>query len=369
MLTNEQINKIVLVHDSLIQFGGAERVFGSLLELFPSAPVYTLVADTKIKEKLLGDRAINTSYLQNLYSLGVPFKYLLPLIPPACGSFVFPEGSIIISSSSLFLKGIIKPKGSCHIQYIHTPPRFLWTDKEYVAEEASLLLRPFLKLYLNRLRKWDKSISSWVDLYISNSKEVQKRVKEFYGRDSEVIYPFVDTKFWKPTRLKEDYFLMGGRLRKHKKYKEVLDSIKGINIKIKLIGAGNLSDISSEPSGNNVEFLGPVSDAELRDLYSAAKGFIYPPIEDAGIMPLEAAACGTATLAIRKAGSLETIVEGKTGEFFDDYNSVQIKERLLNWESSKYSSDFLVSHAEKFSKDIFEQRILNVIENLEVVKL
>lgn len=369
MLTNEQINKIVLVHDSLIQFGGAERVFNCLLGLFPNAPVYTLVADTKIKEKLLGDRAINTSYLQNLYSLGVPFKYLLPLIPPACGSFIFPEGSIILSSSSLFLKGIIKPKGSFHIQYIHTPPRFLWTDKGYIAEEAPLLLRPFLNIYLNRLRKWDKSVSSWVDLYISNSKEVQKRVKDFYGRESEVIFPFVDTNFWKPTLPKEDYFLMGGRLRKHKKYQEIFDAIKGTDIKIKLIGAGNLNEISGNITGDNVEFLGTVTDAELRDLYSAAKGFIYPPVEDAGIMPLEAAACGTAALAIRKAGSLESVVEGKTGEFFDSYDPIQIKEKLIHWDSSKYSSDVLVSHAKKFDKDIFEQRILNFIDNLEDVKL
>ena len=367
-MTLEELKKrIVLVHDSFTQLGGAERVVKGFCEMFPEAPLYALVSDKEVLRQVTG-RECKTSYLQNLYSAGVPFKYLLPLIPPATGSLEFPKGAIILSSSSLFLKGIFIPEGGLHIQYIHTPPRFLWTDPEYVTQEVPFYLRFFASIYLKRLKNWDKVQASKVTHFIANSNEVASRIKKYYDKDASVIYPFVDTNFWKPTVGKGDYFLMGGRLQAHKNYDFVLDTFKKNKKNLKVVGAGRHAEELKKMAPENVDFLGRVTDEELRDLYSGALGFIFPPIEDAGLMPLEAAACGTATLAISKGGSLETVEKGITGEYFDSYESEEIFTILENWDYKKYETVKLVSHAEKFGKQrFFEQiteKILSIVNNV-----
>lgn len=360
MISEEIQKRIVLVHDSFTQLGGAERVVGAFCDMFPEAPLYALVSDHKILEAITS-RECKTSYLQQLYLSGLPFKYLLPLLPAATGSLVFPEDAIILSSSSLFLKGIILPKGAVHIQYIHTPPRFLWTDPGYVKEEVPALLRPFASIYLHYLKKWDFAQSQKKISFIANSKEVQERVKKFYKREVPVVYPFVDTEFWKPTKPKSNYFLMGGRLQAHKQYGAILEAVKNTDISLKVVGEGRDAANLSKQASSNVEFLGRVSDEELRDLYSSARGFIFPPIEDAGMMPLEAASCGTATLGIRKGGSLETIHEGRTGEFFESYEVEEIQTKLKNWDESKYAQQELRDHAVRFGKERFKTEILELV--------
>lgn len=344
--------KIIIVHDSFTQLGGAERIVSEFLKIFPTADLYALVADSKILNAVT-DKPCHTSYLASLYDLGMPFKHLLPLIPPAVESWVFPEKSLIISSSSLFLKGLILPKDSMHIQYLHTPPRFLWTDPLYVKQEVSPFIRPFVNLYLKQLKKWDLAKSKTVTQFIVNSKEVQRRVKKFYNRESLVVYPFVDTDFWKKTQEKSDFFLMGGRLQEHKNYEVIINAFAKNKLPLKVFGSGRFQEGLKDIAGSNVEFLGRVSDNELRDLYSQALGFIYPSLEDFGIMPLEASACGTPTLAFGHGGALETIVAGKTGEFYFSQDISEINSLLNNWNFKKYLPEDLKMQADKFSKEVF----------------
>lgn len=354
-------HEIVLVHDSFTQMGGAERVFKSFVEMFPNAPIYTLVSTKEITDKL-GIAITGNSFLQKMYLKHPVFKHYLLLLPFAINFLKLPKAKVILTSSSLFLKAINKPKGAVQINYCHTPARFLWTDPEYIKQEVPLFVQPFLKFFLYILKNWDVWSSVNVDQFIANSFEVQTRIHNFYGRRSKVIYPFVDINFWKPTIAKGNYFLMGGRLQAHKRYEVILDAIRETNIMLKVVGDGRFVDDLKSKAGENVVFVGKVSDDELRDLYSGAKGFIFPPVEDAGIMPLEAAACGTATLGISKGGSLETIVDGSTGEFFSDYKEEEIRNILLKWDEGKYKSEVLLAHASKFSKERFEKEIMEVVE-------
>src|SRR6185503_9422475 len=176
-------SRIVLAHDSLTQLGGAERVLAAMHEMYPSAPLFTLVKDSRLADKFRGWH-ITTSRLQFFYGLIPRLQYWLLLIPWAVGSLRLPEAKVVLSSSSFAIKGLRTPSGAVHINYCHTPTRFLWTDREYVDQEVPALLRPAVKSFLNWLKGWDLRAAARVDYFIANSLEVQQRIQRFYGRES-----------------------------------------------------------------------------------------------------------------------------------------------------------------------------------------
>jgi len=342
--------------------GGAERVVDALHELFPNAPVFTLVFDPKFKEKYK-DWDIQTSPLQSLYLVLGKLQYCLPLIPWAVDQLNFSGYDLVISSSSGFVKNIRVPKNCVHINYCHTPTRFLWSDNDYVKQEVNFFLRPFVKVFLSKMRKWDLIGAKRVTHFIANSKEVQDRIQKYYQRTSTLIYPFVDSKFWNSTTPKGDYFLLAGRLHPHKKNDLIVEVFNDLNIPLHVVGTGRQEGYLKSIAKQNISFLGRISDEALRDEYSAALGFIYPQIEDFGLMPLEAAGCGTATLAYGEGGAKETVLPGVTGELFDSYNEEKIKQMVLSWDAKKYRTDDLKNQAEKFSKEKFKSEMLNFVKS------
>lgn len=352
--------KIVLAHDSFTQLGGAEKVVDVLHEMFPEAPVYCLVLDSTLKQKY-STWNIHSSWLQNIYNWYPKFQYLLPFIPAAVKSFHLPKADVVLSSSSGFIKAIKKPAGSLHINYCHTPTRFLWSDSDYINQETPKVLQPLAKLFLRWMKMWDSKAAARVDFYIANSLEVQKRIKQYYQRDSVVIYPPIDTDFWHPTTTKQDYFLLAGRLQAHKRNDLIIEIFNEIGLPLHVVGTGRQEQYLKSIAKKNITFFGRVSDDELRDQYSSARGFVYPQIEDAGLMPLEAAACGTASLGIAYGGSLETIVSGVTGELFTKYDKEHIQQYILGWSEHTYKQDTLITHAQKFSKQIFIRELNAVI--------
>lgn len=371
---------IALAHDSFTQMGGAERVVEALHELFPEAPVFTTVFDERFR-KMYPGWDIRTSWLQKIYVSYLRFKHFLPLIPTAVGFLDFSGFDVVVSSSSGFIKNIKVPENTIHINYCQTPARFLWLDKNYVNQEVPWILRPIARLFLKRMKKWDLEGAKRVNFFIANSKEVQNRIRSVYQRESTVIYPGVDINFWKPTVAKKEYFLLAGRLQAHKKNDLIIEIFNELGLLLHVVGTGRQEKYLRSIAKNNITFLGKASDVQLRDEYSGALGFIYPQLEDFGLMPLEAAACGTATLAYGKGGALETVVSGVTGEFFGqnvvapfmglpgtpdksgNYKE-QIKQLILNWNPQKYKIDDLRSQAEKFSKEKFKQRILEFINSI-----
>ena len=391
----------------------------ALHELFPDAPVFTLVFDPKFKERYKS-WDIRTSGLQTLYLALGKLQYLLPLIPWGVDSLDFSGYDVVISSSSSWAKNIRVPKNCVHICYCHTPTRFLWSEPEYIKQEVPVLLRPLARLLISKMRKWDFAGAQRVTKFIANSKEVQSRIKKYYNRDSEIIYPFIDVEFWRPVvqatglpllssddkqasglhyKDKPDYFLLAGRLQPHKQNDLIVEifsalggSASGGNeseFNLHVVGTGRQENYLRSIAKNNISFFGHISDEELREQYSGAKALIYPQLEDFGLMPLEAAACGTPTLAYGKGGALETVVPGVTGEFFGDDGNIngggvvqatglpslaidykqagglhykdQIKQLILSWNPSKYPLNNLRHQAEKFSKEKFKDKILKLI--------
>jgi glycosyltransferase involved in cell wall biosynthesis len=353
--------KIVLAQDSFTQIGGAERLLAAVHEIYPSAPVYTTVLDRRLATEFKGWKII-TSKLQGIYDKYPRFQHLFPLVPIVLRFLKVEPADVLFSFSSSYIKGVRKPAAAVHINYCHTPTRFIWTDADYAVGEVHPLLRPLARLYFVWLRRWDKRSAAGVDYFIANSKEVQTRIKNIYGRDSQIIYPFVDTNFWRPTRTKQDYFLIGGRLQPHKNNEAVLQLFNKNGLPLHVFGTGRQEPYLRSIAKSNIKFLGRISDEQLRDEYSGAQALIYPPYEDFGLMSVEAAACGTPTIGLGQAGILETVVPGKTGELFPEASEAEIGKIVSVWNGSRYSQGDLVAHAQSFNKEKFQKQIKDFVE-------
>lgn len=348
--------KIALAHDSITQLGGAERVLEALHELYPEAPVFTLVYDQRLKDHFEG-WTIVSSPLQYIYNFVPKFHWLLPFIPAALKFFDFSGFDLVISSSSVFAKNITVQKGIKHIDYCHTPARFLWSESEsYVRDEVPALLRPLVKLYLSWMKKWDFNHAQQVDYFIANSANVQERIKKYYQRDSLIIHPCIDNAKFYPSAPKENYYLVASRLQKHKRIDLAVSAFNELNLPLHIIGTGRDSQRLKSMAKENVVFLDRVEDQILCNEYSGAKGFIFPQEEDFGLTPLEANATGTAVIAYKKGGAMETVIENKTGIFFDSQSVESLKEAVNRFEKMDFQSEDLFEQADKFSKDKFKEK-------------
>ena len=361
--------KIALVHDFLTQLGGAERVLDELIEMYPEADVYTLVYD---KEKTFGRYTkinLKTSFIQRLPGGVKHYKWYVALMPLAIRSFDLSKYNLIISDASAFAKGVRITNRAKHICYCHTPTRYLWQmEKEYVSAMTypwivKLMVRPVLYF----LRIWDYRAAQRVDLFIANSKEVQGRIKKYYGRESQIIYPPINTDFFRPANNpSRDYFLAVGRLEPYKKMDLVIRVFSDLGLALKVAGTGSQSlTLKSKILNPNIQFLGRVSDHELRALYQNAKAFIFPALEDAGMMILESLACGTPVIAYGAGGALEFIREGIDGEFFSEQSESSLKTALKNFDQSKYESSNLSNQALRYSRQVFRDKLKLVAENFE----
>jgi len=355
--------KIALVHDDLVQSGGAEKLFKTIAEIFPKAPIYTSLVNRQ-GLTLHGDIArrdllarIKTSFIQKIPLASKLYKALLPLYPLAFESFNFDKYDVVISSTTRFAKAIITKPKTIHICYINSVPRFLWDDqiqKQYLSHIARIFLRP----YFVWLRRWDLAASSRVDLYVSNSKNIQNQVKKIYKRESTVIYPYINTDYFIPSKSKkQDYFLVVTRLVKWKKIEIAIMTAIELNKKLVIVGDGpdrpRLERITN--SNPNIFFTGKISDARLKLYLQFAECFIVTQEEDFGISAVEAQACGTPVIAYKKGGQGETIIGNKTGLFFEDQNTKSLKDALKRFSKVKWSKEACRKNSLRFTKERFKQ--------------
>jgi len=374
--------KVALVHDFLTQCGGAERVLEVLAEMYPEAPIYTLLYD---KEKMHGkfkDKRIYTSFLQKFpRCVRKRYKWLLPLMPIAPETFDLRDYDLIISSSGAWSKGIVTRLNSIHVAYLHSPMRFVWdSNEEYLKQQKNNFLTKYLaRRMLNYIRVWDKVAADRPDYIISNSKYTHDRVKKYYRRESVVIYPPVEM-FRRPTskegedktsldvgRLSDKYFLVVSRLSAYKKVDVVVEAFNKLKLPLVVVGEGEQKKHLEKIAGENIKILGWQSDKKLSELYQNARAFIFPSVDDFGIAPVEALAHGVPLLAIRSGGVKEIMVEGKTGEFFD----VAVPEivadavRRFRENEASYDREFMKSRAGEFGKERFIEEFREFIKKIK----
>lgn len=365
--------RVALIHDYLKEYGGAERVLEALHEIWPKAPVYVAYYNPQAlgsQGETLRSWDIRTSWLQKIpfvNKLVSPFRILAPMI---FESFDLSNYDLVISSCNVyFSKAVITKPEALHISYIHTPPKYLYGYKTSYNYKRHWWTRVGGEIVNHFLRIYDFETSQRPDILVANSKNVQERIKKFYRRDSVVIYPPISLPvisiLARNLKTKKDYFLSVSRLARSKGVDIIIEACTKLNLLLKVVGTGpELTPLRERFVGQgNIEFLGQVSDEDLAKLYAGAKATIVASEdEDFGIVPVESMACGTPVIAPKAGGFLETIVEGKTGEYFNNATAVELMKVLESFDPEKYKAEDCQKQAEKFSKERFKKEILSLVE-------
>jgi glycosyltransferase involved in cell wall biosynthesis len=358
--------KVALVHDFLnVPSGGAERVLQVLKELYPSAPVYTLLYDEVATKGQYKGWDIRTSTLQRSI-LRKRHKYLLPWIPKAVESFDLSEYDLVISSSNSFVKGVITRPETLHICYYHTPTAYLWFWYFNYLEEQRLGLATsaVVRGVLHFQRIWDRVAADRVDRFIANSRNVKLRIKKYYRRDSKVIYPPVDVDRFTQGTGRGEYFFYVGRLSRYKRARLVVEAFNKSGLPLVVVGTGEEEGELRKIAKPNVTILGWQSDSEVSAHMSRCRALIFPTEDDFGIVPVEAMASGRPVIAFGRGGALETVIPGKTGELFSEPSAESLNSavnRFLKAEN-RYSPATLRKFSEKFSTARFKNEIRSYVD-------
>jgi glycosyltransferase involved in cell wall biosynthesis len=361
--------KIALVHDYLKEYGGAERVLKALWEIWPKAPIYTIFfkKNSPAGKAFAGAKIIQSwfGYLPFCERLISPLRFLIPLI---WKSFDFSKYDLVISSASWAMtKGFAKGKTK-EICYCHTPPRYLYGYETSKNWQKNPLIRIYALVVNHFLRQYDFLRAQKVSIFVANSLEVQKRIAKFYRRESVVINPPVETSNFKlqaqSCKLK-NYFLTGGRLERAKNFDLIIKAFNKLGWRLLVYGRGSQEKYLCQIAEKNVEFLGWISEEKKWQLLAGCKAFICAASdEDFGITPVEAQAAGRPVIAFRGGGYLETIVEGKTGEFFDELSEKSLITVLKKFNHQKYRKNDCIAQAKKFSKEEFKKKMLKLVRRI-----
>jgi glycosyltransferase involved in cell wall biosynthesis len=354
--------QVALVHDWLNQMGGAESVLENLVNLFPGAPVYTSMYYPERMPDSYRQWDIRTTWMDKLPGVKRHHQPFLPFYPLAFESLEFGEYDIVLSNKSGFCHGVITPPETFHICYCLTPTRYVWRYQDYAQREGlHALVRLFLAPILSYLRTWDRLAADRVDRFIAISTEVRRRIAKYYRRDSEIIYPPVDTERFTPVASPDDYFLVVGRLIPYKRVDLAVQACTRLNLPLKVGGAGrNLAHLK-EMAGPTVEFLGYVPDAILPDLMARCRAFLLPGVEDFCITPVEAMAAGRPVIAYARGGALDTVIEGVSGALFREQTVESLCGALEKFDPDTYDPSAIRQHAEQFDTMVFRQKIRSYV--------
>jgi glycosyltransferase involved in cell wall biosynthesis len=356
--------KVALVHDYLNQMGGAERVVIAFHQMFPDAPIYTSIYDPRRVDPVFQEMDIRTSFMQKFPLVTRHHQPFLPFYPFAMESLDLRDYDLVLSSSSAFGKGVITRPETMHICYCHTPMRWCWNYHEYVErEQLGAMARRVLPFLITGLRMWDQVSAMRVDHFIANSPVVAARIQKYYRRDAVVIPPPVEASRFSfdPAIEGEDYFLIISRLIPYKRIDLAIEACNRLHLPLVIVGAGRDMERLKRMAGPTIRFLGRLSDEEVLHYYARCRAFLFPGEEDFGITPLEAQACGRPVIAYGSGGSLASVVEGITGEFFYEQTVDSLATVLASFEERRYEPQTIRNHALEFDTSRFHRRILQFI--------
>jgi glycosyltransferase involved in cell wall biosynthesis len=347
--------RVTVVHDYLLVMRGAERTVAAIADLYPRAPIFTLLYDERGTDGRFAGRSVSTSPLQRLGARQATFRRLLPLYPWAVQRMKLPASDVVLSSSSAFAHGVHVPPGALHICYCHAPFRYAWYEEARALAEAPAPLRPLLRRQLRRIRRWDRSASGRVDAYIANSELTRERIKRYYGREATVIHPPVETHRFAPGK-PGDSLLVVSEIVRHKRVQIALEAARRTHSPIRIAGSG--PDMAAlREAYPEAEFLGRAQDEDLVELYASARAVIVPSMEEFGITAVEAQAAGRPVIAAAAGGALETVLDGRTGRLatLDDVDS--FVEAIEAIDEMDFDPARAVANAARFSVAAFSSRL------------
>lgn len=358
--------EVALVHDWLTNLAGAERVLIAMHQTFPDAPLYSSVFVPELFPQLAG-ADVRTSFLQRVPMARRKHQAFPYLRTIAFEGFDLSGFDVVVSSSHAEAKGVLTPPETLHICYCYTPVRYWWGGyNDYLANPRFGPLNPLVKIAMpfmaGYMRLWDRCAADRVDIFVATCGNVAGRIRKYYRRQARILHPPVDTELLKPSGYIEDYFLVAGRQIPYKRTDIAVRAFNKLGLPLKVAGNGSELNYLRSIARSNVEFLGRVSDEELAGLYSRCLAFVFPQDEDFGITPLEAMAAGRPVIAFRGGGALETVVEGRTGAFFDNQDEASLAEAVKAFRPEDYDIAALRKHAERFSTPSFREKFKRLVE-------
>jgi glycosyltransferase involved in cell wall biosynthesis len=354
--------RLAIVHDYLIQMGGAERVVAVMAEAFPEAPIYTSATyRAQLLPEFSGKKIIN-SWADWVPGLHHSFKKFFPIYPFAFQSFKPVDADVVWISSSGFAKWIRVKADAKTICYCHTPPRFFWNSDGYVdAELGNSVAGRSAKVLLSFLRRWDFVRAQRIDRFVANSRCVQARIWESYGRASTVIHPPVDIDRFSAVRSPENYYLVLSRLIAYKRIDLAIEAFNRLGERLIVIGDGPDRTRLEALAGPTISFLGRLTDGQINSYLERCRALIFPGLEDFGIAAVEAQACGRPVVAFAGGGALETVIADETGLLFQEQTVDALAEAVERSKTVDWSGERIRANAVKFSRQAFSERMRAVV--------
>ena len=369
-MNNDQL-RVAIVHDWLTGKRGGEKVLEVFCELFPEAPIFTLLYNPGTISESIASHEIHTSFIDKFPFKKNRYRQFLPLFPTAIEQFNLKEYDLILSSSHCVAKGIIPSPSSLHLSYLHTPMRYVWDMyHEYFGEErVGRLSGIVIPIFANYLRNWDVSSSNRVDWYLANSQHVANRIKKYYRREAHVLYPPVETSLFKAHPSHKNYDLVVSALVSYKRVDLAIQAYNKLEQKLVIIGDGPEKRNLQKMAGSHIEFLDWQPHEILAEYYSKCRVLIFPGEEDFGIVPVEAMSCGKPVIAYAKGGALETIIDAEssqgekgTGLFFFHQSPEDLIDAIEKSGSIGWDSNFISQHAMKFDRAQFKKKLQDFIQ-------
>lgn len=358
--------KLALVHDWLNQLGGAEDVLAQLVAMYPNSPIYTSIYAPDLMPSFYRQWDIRTLWIDRLPAIHRHHQPYLPLYPLAWGNLDLSAYDVVLSNKSGFCHGFRHGKDTLHICYCLAPTRYVWQLESYMAREGfgrwvEFGLRPLIA----SLRRWDYRAAQRVHHFIAISSEIRDRIQRYYGRDSIIIYPPVDTSRFQPlsSQAVDDYFLIVSRLIPYKRIDLAVQAATRLGVPLKIGGRGRDMERLRAMAGPTVEFLGYIPDEALPELMAKCRAFIFPGLEDFGIAPVQAQAAGRPVIAYRGGGALDTVIPGVTGEFFSEMTVDSLAQVMSQFDADRYMPQRIRQHALRFDTRQFEQHLSAFIQS------
>jgi glycosyltransferase involved in cell wall biosynthesis len=361
------IGKIALVHDWLTGMRGGEKALEVLCERYPEAELFTLFHIPGSVSPIIERRKIHTSFVQKLPAVARYYRQYLPLFPSAVERFAFDRFDVVLSVSHCCVKSVITPKTAKHLCYCLTPMRYAWDqfDAYFGPERLGRIGSGFMRPVMARMARWDRETARRADRYVAISHYVAGRIRRYYNREASVVYPPVNTEFFHPDGApSEGFALVVSALVPYKRIAIAIDACAKAHVPLKIAGDGPERATLERYAGDRAEFLGRVSDQDIRTLYRRASAVLLPGEEDFGIVPLEAQACGRPVVALGRGGALETVIEGETGLLVDDPSADAFADAVSNAVGRSFDAGAIREHAEHFGRERFGDQMEALVQNL-----
>jgi glycosyltransferase involved in cell wall biosynthesis len=348
--------RVALVHDWLTGMRGGEKVLEALCEIYPAAPLYTLVRVPGAVSERIEARPIHTSFVQHLPAPGRLYRHYLPLYPLAVELWDLSAFDLVISSSHCAVKSVKVRRDAVHVCYCHSPMRYAWDqfDAYFGPEQIGKLKSRLMRPIMDAMARWDRATARRVDRFLANSQYVAGRIGRYYNRRSAVVYPPVDTDFYTPgSRSSSRGFLIVSALVPYKRLDVAIEACRRLAAPLTIVGTGPEEARLRTLAGRDVRFVGWLRDEEIRTLYRSSSATLLPGTEDFGIVPVESQACGTPVVALGHGGARETVIDGATGVLVPEPTAEAFAAGLTRATQAAFDPAAVRANALRFSKQQF----------------